>query len=356
LAQLFPLRDQAFGATGSILAGAKLYLYDSVATTTPKAAYTDSALTIPHAFPIVADSSGVFAQIYASAGATYHAILKTSAGVTIQTFENWQALGAEDNGTFEKDFGANGRLQAYGSGGVVQLEAGNAVGDDVGGSLAIGGWDGTVLDSLTVNALATTVNGSVSVLGDMVSTGLVDGASSTTFWVKLVSGAITAAATTDIALSSGYNSFRLEITFLRPSTALDLSLRFSYDNGATYKAGATDYVHAEANVNDVPALSQSITSSTTGDTLLALFHYSGALHANGFSRAIIEIDARTGQETIVTYDLAVFGDNNAMANVRNSRGLGATNGKAYGKADHVRILTSTGTITARYALYGKPGF
>ena len=76
---------KAFSTTGTPLSGGKLYTY-SAGTTTPKTAYSDAALTTPHANPVVLDSLGE-ANVYLSTGG-YKFVLKTSAGVTLWTLDN----------------------------------------------------------------------------------------------------------------------------------------------------------------------------------------------------------------------------------------------------------------------------
>lgn len=73
---------------GTPRSGAKAYTY-TVGTTTPLTTYTDYALTpgMEHANPVVADSEGVFAPIYAPTTADVKITLKTSADVTIRTIE-----------------------------------------------------------------------------------------------------------------------------------------------------------------------------------------------------------------------------------------------------------------------------
>lgn len=73
-------------ANGAIYSGAKAYTY-TVGTTTPLTTYSDYALTTPHANPVVADSAGVFAPIYANTAANVKVVLKTSADVTLRTIE-----------------------------------------------------------------------------------------------------------------------------------------------------------------------------------------------------------------------------------------------------------------------------
>lgn len=77
-------REQVFDANGHPLAGAKLYFY-TTGTTTPLNTYSDAALTTPNANPVVADSAGLFPDIYMATGSTYKAVLKTSADVTMWT-------------------------------------------------------------------------------------------------------------------------------------------------------------------------------------------------------------------------------------------------------------------------------
>lgn len=74
---------QELTATGSIAAGALLYTY-SAGTSTPKATYSDEALTILNSNPVEADGSGRFGDIFASTG-QYRLIMKTSAGATLWT-------------------------------------------------------------------------------------------------------------------------------------------------------------------------------------------------------------------------------------------------------------------------------
>jgi hypothetical protein len=74
----------------TLLAGAKLYFYVP-GSTTPRNTYTDSALTIPHANPVVADSGGRFPAIYLNPAQEYKCELKTSAGELIDSEEKVSA-------------------------------------------------------------------------------------------------------------------------------------------------------------------------------------------------------------------------------------------------------------------------
>ena len=59
---VFP-KQQWVNANGNPLNGGKLYFYES-GTTTPKDTYSDEALTTPNTNPVVADSAGVFPDIW----------------------------------------------------------------------------------------------------------------------------------------------------------------------------------------------------------------------------------------------------------------------------------------------------
>lgn len=77
---------QAFDDNGLPLNGGLLYFYRT-GTTTPLNTYSDSGLTSANANPVVANSSGRFGPIYFGSAFNYKAILKTSANVTIATFD-----------------------------------------------------------------------------------------------------------------------------------------------------------------------------------------------------------------------------------------------------------------------------
>lgn len=65
---------------GLVQAGALLHTYVAGTTSTPLAAYTDAALTIPHANPIVASAGGLFPAIYLTPGVAYKYVLTDALG------------------------------------------------------------------------------------------------------------------------------------------------------------------------------------------------------------------------------------------------------------------------------------
>src|SRR5262245_24631317 len=83
---IFSSFDQPCDSSGAPMSGSKIYIYDA-GTTTPKTLYPTSNPPWPAANPIVCDSAGRHDITYV-ATATYKAVVKTSAGVTVYTRDN----------------------------------------------------------------------------------------------------------------------------------------------------------------------------------------------------------------------------------------------------------------------------
>lgn len=73
------------GLDGRPLSGAQVETYTS-GTSTPKAVYSDAALTVPHTNPVVADAAGRFPAMYL-AGGDYRVVLTDAADVVIATYD-----------------------------------------------------------------------------------------------------------------------------------------------------------------------------------------------------------------------------------------------------------------------------
>lgn len=78
-AELFVPPSKALDANANPYAGAKWFFY-ATGTTTPQSVYTTSALSVTHANPVVADSSGKFANIFFDPALSYRGVLKDSTG------------------------------------------------------------------------------------------------------------------------------------------------------------------------------------------------------------------------------------------------------------------------------------
>lgn len=103
---------QFFDNSGNILSGGKIYTY-AAGTTTPLATYTSSTGITAHTNPIVLDAAGRVpsgGEIW-NALQLYKFVLKTSADVTIATYDN---VGSNFNATATiANFTGNGSTVAF---------------------------------------------------------------------------------------------------------------------------------------------------------------------------------------------------------------------------------------------------
>jgi hypothetical protein len=81
--------QQFFDNTGVPLTGGKLYSY-AAGTTTPQTTYTNASGSTAHTNPIILDSAGRIStgEIWLTAGSNYKFVLKTSADITLATWDN----------------------------------------------------------------------------------------------------------------------------------------------------------------------------------------------------------------------------------------------------------------------------
>lgn len=329
--------DPALDSAGDPLSGALLYTFDSVATTTPKTSYSDTALTVPHANPIVANSAGRFAQIWAAEGAGYYITLKTAAGVTIASWGSIVALGADATGVIERDEGADGRLKIYADAGVANFEAGDPDPDDVGGAVRIGGWDGTQADTIELDAAAVSVTGNLLVNGKVIGE-------------ALSTGTVTAMASADIALPTGYMRYRVELRNIVPASDAVIHLRTKHDGDGAFRNGAAAYQWRQLVMNTTDGSVQS-----AGDTEIHLSSNAvEATAAAGFGNiATLWISTPSGAETgdtriRIDADYQVSGGGDEMV-----LGSGRVVGSAGAEITDISILAAAGDISLDYAVYGE---
>lgn len=76
-AELFIPPSKALDANANPYAGAKWFFY-ATGTTTPQSVYTTAALSVAHTNPVVADSSGKFANIFFDPALVYRGVLKNA--------------------------------------------------------------------------------------------------------------------------------------------------------------------------------------------------------------------------------------------------------------------------------------
>lgn len=104
---------QFFDNNGNVLSGGKIYSYEA-GTTTPLATYTSSTGNTAHTNPIVLDSAGRVpsgGEIWNDYSKLYKFVVKTSADVTIATYDN--VGGSFNTGAIISNFAGNGSTVAF---------------------------------------------------------------------------------------------------------------------------------------------------------------------------------------------------------------------------------------------------
>ena len=334
---------RAENANGVIVSGAGLWVYQT-GTTTPANIFTDEALTAPAANPLESNSAGYFAQFFIASSTRVDLQCRADADNATSTLL-WQALkidslGAEDASTFLRDFGDDGRVQFIGRDNKTNLEFGDPSGDDVGGTARIGGWNGTPLDDLEIEAAQADITGNLDVGGNLIVTG------NGPFEKIIGNGTAAPASTHNIALPSGYNAYRLVLTELTASTGLTVEALFAFDDVPTFKVGADDYAWSQFTRG--PTGADSSGANDTSDARIGLINMAAASTGQN-NHAELTIMSVTAGEAAVSCE--AFHENAAYGYIKTSS-KGSTRGKTYGKATFIQLKGSTGNIGFKYNLLG----
>lgn len=327
-------------ANGNAVPGALIGTFDAVATTTPKATYSDPELTTPHTNPVVADASGKVPQLFVDTGAEFYLTTKTAAGVLLEDYEFVTGLGDTGTGTFARDFDAGGRYELSGDLGVVSQEFGPPEGDDIGGSAKMSGWAGTQGDDLEIDFATVTFTGAID------ASGFVQGGVTNPFPRLLSSANVVASASTDIALDASFDRYQIEIFDLSGAGGGDVRLRLSFDNGATYKDAADDYLIQGYHQANSGAVNVTVATSTFVQLSTA------TVTAADVGRVLVDLRSRADHETHVQSMFTIF--DAAATTSKSGVYYGFTNSKGYDKATHIRIYTNTSTLTYSYKITGHP--
>ena len=83
----------ALALSGAPISGAKLFFYLN-GTSTLTTVYTSATLLVAHTNPVIADSAGRFASIYADATLLFKVIVKDAADATLATYNDVRAIGS----------------------------------------------------------------------------------------------------------------------------------------------------------------------------------------------------------------------------------------------------------------------
>lgn len=96
-ASLFPRSlTQVINTAGRKAAGALVYFFEA-GTTTPRTVYTDDALAVPQAHPVVCDANGIIPAIYLPYG-SYRVRVTTSTGTVLSDIDNIENAAPPDSG------------------------------------------------------------------------------------------------------------------------------------------------------------------------------------------------------------------------------------------------------------------
>lgn len=356
MALLFGSRDAARNATGDGYSGALKYVYNNGGLVLADL-FSDPAMGIGTelANPVVADSAGRFPQVFLEGG-LYDVVVKTSAGVTLYQEEAVSALG-ESAAEINRDFG-NSRIAISGSGGVVQIEARPASGDDIGGSGRLGGSDGTQADNWEIDAAQTDVTGAMDVTGAVAIGGALDVTGRITEGTKKLEGVVytegsfSAVSSVDIPLPDAPTNVRawvIEIIDLvHAATSVNqITGRLSYD-GSTFKTGATDYSWTMQH----DAGAGASTTTSTGAASMILNRSQGYETSRCYMR--IEVDTVVSGSG-VTRVRSQFDHTDTSGN--DGRSIAFAGGRGnYGRAKIFRLISSAVTLTGRYRVIPLRGF
>lgn len=163
----------------------------------------------------------------------------------------------------------------------------------------------------------------------------------------LDSGVFSATAFVDIELSDDFDAWTLHLINVVPSASSALiQLQFSFDGGATFKSGASDYTNVYESVVNTGTTINS--SDATSNSIGIAGNVSNGAGKSTSSRA--EIASVTGVYTSVEASSIAYGSA-AARNVTGGFCIVETD-----KATHVRVSPDTGTLASgKWALLSKPG-
>jgi hypothetical protein len=346
--------QQWMDGDGNPLTGGELYFYE-FGTTTPKNTYSDAALTVANANPVVAggvgDANGVWGAIFLGSG-DYTVVLKDEDGNTVWT-SGAQPVSADSSGvtsvglTMPTSVFNVANSPVTGSGTLAVT-----FDDQTANTLFAGPSTGAAAaPTFRAMALADLPVGGSSAGQLLTSTGAATAPVWQTRgagWELINSFTAAASATLDITglTSTAYDEFMLTVQNLLPGTDdVELRLRVSTDAGATFKT--TSYLSVcSYNV----AGSAGGTAATDG---IIMVRQAGTANiandATGWSGEVRIFPRGTAFKKQVTFD---GGYDSASAGYTYVTGGGIYNGDN-DPVTGLRFIMSSGTITSgTVRLYG----
>lgn len=346
MALLSPAGQRITSAAGLPISGGKAQIYD-VNTTTLSAVFSNAAMSTPLTNPVVADANGWLPAIFAAEG-SYDIAHLSAGGVVLKSWEDWPTYTASGAGNIERVLSGSRVLIDGGDIGTgptgVRINAGSPSPDDVGGYLRLGGWEGTQGDELDVDFATVDFLQPKSFHEDGKRLSRLLQTAATSF---------TTQASVAVPLTNDpLGTRRFKVTFYDLDFSSDVAviqLRLAYDGVPTLKSGANDY--GWNYVQDGAAA-----STDNLDTRIVI-------HTTSYSSAtnpvIIEFDLITpdsGSANTVLWGWFVGANEGSTVNppvLTNFTGIGYG---AYGRATHVALVPSTGTVSGSYRVEQGRGF
>jgi len=315
-------------ANGDPVSGGFLRIYDT-GTTTLSDVFTAADLVTPLDNPVEADANGRLPQIFAADGLVVDCKMLTAASVEIAGTEYTKAFAGDTSGTITRDF-TSARLEISGAAGIVSIEAGDPLGDDTGGKLRAGGWNGTQADTISLDGAAVNVTGKLT-----ENSKKLDG-------VVYTARTSFSGATVDITLPNdptGCLAWEIDFWDVITSGAASLRARLAYAGGAV-KTGATDYAWTQQ--ADDGSTTGAFASRDDSDAQIVMNYALTGTAAYPMSGKIIVRTSSTGNTTVSGL---VAGSGGTYPQTGHFTGFGLN---TYGVASTLQLLLNAGSFTSGY--------
>lgn len=347
---ILPFPQQVLDGNGDPVVGATLTIY-LPNTTTPVDIFRDAALSVAATNPTshasdISDAEGRFPLFHAADGTLCDMTLKTSGGVTIDSWKDLPFVG-EGSSDITRILSNLGRFSVTDSGGVVTMAIGDPDPDNTGGTFKIQGWAGTQADLVTVDSALVAITGTTAA-ALKVNNRKIPGSVQTE--------ATSFSAVTEVLIPltnapSGVVGWKVRAWFNGTVGLQSQRVQFSYDGGATYKSGASDYSYAHLYTDNTGTAAQ-VLSAALNYVQLAINLLNTANRPMYLEMTVVTPTSGS-DDTMMQYDMMGF--DTTTGNVpRVIRGCGYGRG-AYGRATNLRLFPNSGTITGKYmveAIYG----
>lgn len=314
-------------AAGVPINGGKLRIYNT-GTTTLSTVWANAALSTPLTNPVVADSAGRLPQIFGADGLVVDCKMLTAANVELSDTAFTKSFSGDTSGDIYRDF-TSARFQITKIAGEVEIEAGDPTGDDVGGTMRLGGWENTQADQIELDGALVNVTGKLKENGKKL-----DG-------VVYTARTSFSGATVDITLPNdptGCLAWEIDFWDVITSGSASLRARLAYAGGAV-KTGASDYAYTTMADDGAAGV---VSSRDQAETYILLNYALAGTSTYPMSGKIIVLTSATGNTT-VSGQLA--GAGGTYPQIGQFTGFGLNN---YGVASTLQLLLNAGSFTSGY--------